>query len=151
MEQNKVNIIDVIKQEYQTIQELFIKIENTQQTEKLYEFFNQISQKIITHYQAEELVLYSLLSEYKDSESLVDIAKQEHQQAILLLEEIESFSPTSSEFRRKLQKLKKIVQNHVQQQGNTLLDQAQSLISYQEQEQLGKEFISVKSRLQAAI
>lgn len=146
-----MNIIDVIKQEYQTIQELFIKIENTQQTEKLYEFFNQISQKIITHYQAEELVLYSLLSEYKDSESLVDIAKQEHQQAILLLEEIESFSPTSSEFRRKLQKLKKIVQNHVQQQGNTLLDQAQSLISYQEQEQLGKEFISVKSRLQAAI
>lgn len=48
-----MNIIDLIKQEYQTIQELFLKIENTQQKDKLYDFFNQISQQIITHYQAE--------------------------------------------------------------------------------------------------
>ncbi len=146
-----MNIVDLIKQEYQTIQGLFLKIENTQQTEKLYEFFNQISEQIITHYQAEELTLYSLLSEYKDSQSLVETAKKEHQEAILLLEEIESFSPTSPEFKTKLQELKKAVQTHLQPQGNTILDRAQTLINKQEQEQLGKEFVSIKNKLQAAM
>ncbi len=146
-----MNIIDLIKQEYQTIQRLFLEIENTQQTEKLYEFFNQISEQITTHYQAEELTLYSLLSEYKDSQSLVDTAKKEHQEAILLLEEIESFSPTSLEFKTKLQELKKTVQTHLQPQGNTILERAQTLINKQEQEQLGKEFVSIKNKLQAAM
>lgn len=146
-----MNIIDLIKQEYQTIQRLFLEIENTQQTEKLYEFFNQISEQITTHYQAEELTLYSLLSEYKDSQSLVDTAKKEHQEAILLLEEIESFSPTSLEFKTKLQELKKAVQTHLQPQGNTILERAQTLINKQEQEQLGKEFVSIKNKLQAAM
>lgn len=144
-----MNIIDLIKQEYQTIQELFLKIENTQQKDKLYDFFNQISQQIITHYQAEELTLYSLLSTYTDNELLVNTAKQEHQKIMLLLEELESFSPTSLEFTTKFQELKQLVQNHLHQQSNPILDQAQNLINKKEQEQLGKEFVSIKSKLQA--
>ncbi|MBW4663376.1 MAG: hemerythrin domain-containing protein [Chroococcus sp. CMT-3BRIN-NPC107] len=144
-----MNIINLITQEYQIIQSLFLKIENTQQTEKLYEFFNQISHQIITHYQAEELTLYSLLSKDKDSQLLVDEAKKAHQVATALLEEIEAFSPTSSEFKTRLQELKKAVQAHLQQ-GNIILERAQTLISKQEQEQLGKEFVTIKNKLQAA-
>ncbi len=145
-----MNIIVLINQEYQIIQGLFLKIENTQRIEKLYDFFNQISQQITAHYQAEELTLYSFLSQYKENQLLVNSAKKEHRETILLLEEIESFSPTSSEFKTKLQELKRAVQTH-SQQGNTIIDRAQSLINKQAQEQLGQEFVAIKSKLQAAM
>lgn len=68
---------------------------------------------------------------------------------MLLLEELESFSPTSLEFTTKFQELKQLVQNHLHQKSNPILDQAQNLINKKEQEQLGKEFVSIKSKLQA--
>ncbi len=145
-----MNIINLIAQEYQIIQELFLKLEGTQQIGKLYDVFNQISQQITTHYQAEELTLYSLMGQYQNDKLLVETAKKEHQQAIALLEEIEFFSPTSSEFKVKLQELKEAVQAHLHQ-SNTIIDRAQTLISKQEQEQLGTEFIAIKNKLQAAM
>lgn len=65
-----------------------------------------------------------------------------------MLEKIESFSPTSSEFRIKLQELKKAVQTH-SQQSNTIINRAQSLINKQAQ-QLGQD-VAIKNKLQAAI
>lgn len=143
-----MDILELVKQSRQTIEHLFLAIESTQQTQKLYEYFNNIYEELTTYLQAEELTLYTSLDKHKETKELIQTAEAEHQEAKSLLEELEFFSPTSSEFKEKLQTLKQLITTHWEKEDNLIFVQAQKLASKQEQEQLGKTFITLKNRLQ---
>lgn len=143
-----MDILNLIKKDRQTIKELFSAIETTTQTEKLYEYFNKIYEELITYLQAEESTLYKSVGKHKENEELIKAAAAEHEEAISLLEEIEFFSPTSSQFKDKLQQLKKLVQQHWEKEDNLIFVQAQKFINRQEKEELGNKFIIIKDKLQ---
>lgn len=143
-----MDILELIKQNRQKIKELFLEIEITQEPEKLYAYFNKIYEELITYSQAEESTLYSSISKHRGNEELIETAKAEHQATKKLLEELEYLSPTSSEFKDKLQQLKQVVYQHWEKAGNLISLQAQKLASKQEKEQLGSKFISIKNKLQ---
>lgn len=143
-----MDILDLIKKDRQTIETLFSAIETTEKTEKLYEYFNKIYEALITYIHAEESTLYSLVAKHNENKELIKTAEAEHQQTKSLLEELEFFSPTSPEFKDKLQELKKAVQQHWEKEEKLIFVQAQKLASKQEKEQLGNSFISVKNKLQ---
>ncbi len=143
-----MDILELIKKDRQTIEELFSAIESAQMPEKLYEYFNKIYEELITYSQAEESTLYNSMSKYQENEELIKTAETEHKQTIALLEELEFFSPTSSQFKDKLQLLKTLVQQHWEKEDNLIFAQAQKLINRQEKEELGKKFVSIKNKLQ---
>lgn len=143
-----MDILELIKQNRQTIKELFLKIETTQETEKLYGYFNKVYEELIAYSQAEELTLYTSVSKYQGNEELIESAKAEHQESKNLLEEMELCSPTSSEFKDKFQQLKQVVYQHWQKEENLIAVQAQKLASKQEKEQLGDKFINLKNKVQ---
>lgn len=142
-----MDILELIKQNRQTIKELFSEIEITRQTEKLYEYFNKIYEELIAYSQAEESTLYMSVGKHQENEELIETAKAEHQQIRNLLEELEFCSPTSSEFKDKLQQLKQLVHQHWEKEENLISVQAQKLASKQEKEQLGNKFISIKKQV----
>ncbi|KJH70706.1 hemerythrin domain-containing protein [Aliterella atlantica] len=143
-----MDILELIKQNRQTIKELFLKIETAQETEKLYEYFNKIYEELITYSQAEESTLYTSMSKYQGNEELIEVAKAEHQESKKLLEEMEFFSPTSSEFKHKFQQLKQVVYQHWEKEEKFIFMQSQKLVSQQEKEQLGNKFVDLKNKLQ---
>lgn len=143
-----MDILNLIKKDRQAIKELFSAIESTNQTEKLYECFNKIHEELITYLQAEESTLYKSVGKYKENEELIKTAAAEHKEAISLLAELEFFSPTSSQFKDKLQQLKKLVNQHWEKEDNLIFVQAQRLINRQEKEELGNRFVSIKNKLQ---
>lgn len=66
-----------------------------------------------------------------------------------MLEDIESFSPISDEFKQKLSELKQAIQHHVQEEENEVFTQVQESMSKAEREQLGNDFEAVKSQQQS--
>lgn len=142
-----MDILELVKKNRQTIKELFLAIETEQRTEKLYETFNRIYEELITYSQAEESTLYISVGKYQGNDELIETATAEHQETKKLLEELEFLSPTSSEFKEKLQHLKQLVYQHWEKEENLIAVQAQRLTSKQEKEQLGSKFINLKNKL----
>lgn len=146
-----MDIFDLLKADHRKVETLFSEIEKTDDTEKLYNSFNQLYKALNVHSQAEELTFYPALRECKSTQDMLEEAEEEHVEAEELLEEIKQLSPTSSEFKNKMLELKEAVQHHVREEENEIFDQARQCMEAQELQQLEKEFQQIKSRLEAEI
>ncbi len=145
-----MDILDLIKKDHRKIETLFSAIETTDDTQKLYECFNQLYEEINLHADVEEQTFYPAIRDYcEDTEEMVDEAQNDHHEAKQLLEEIEFLSPTSAEFKQKIRELKQLIQQHVQEEENELFSQARQCMSEEKRSQLGTEFEAVKRQLQS--
>jgi hemerythrin superfamily protein len=147
---DKMDILDLIKKDHRKIETLFSAIETTDDTQKLYECFNQLYEEINLHAEVEEQTFYPAILEYcENTEEVIDEAQNDHDEAKQLLEEIESLSPTSAEFKQKIRELKQVIQHHVQSEENQVFSSARQCITEEERSQLGSDFEAVKSQLQS--
>ena len=144
-----MDILDLIKKEHRNIEALFSEIEQTGDTHKLYECFNELHQEISTHTEAKKITLYTAVRSCEDTEELVNKSQREQDEAKHLLEEIEFFSPTSSEFKAKIQQLKQVILQHVQEEENEMFSRVRQCIGEEERSKLATEFGAVKSKLQS--
>jgi len=144
-----MDILDLIRKDHRQIENLFSEIERTGNTQKLYGYFNQLYEEISLHTEVEEKIFYPAISNYQNTERLVDEAQKEHNEIKQMLEDIESFSPISDEFKQKLSELKQAVKHHIQEEENEVFNQVQEWMSKPEREQLGNEFEAVKSQQQS--
>jgi hemerythrin superfamily protein len=147
---DKMDILNEIKKDHRKIETLFSIIESTDDTQELYQCFNQLYEEISIHTEAEEKIFYPAIRDSSsDCEYLVDTSYTEHDKAKQLLEEIESFSPTSAEFKAKVRELKQAIQHHIQEEETKVFLQASKFISQEEQIQLANQFLAMKSKLQS--
>ena len=145
-----MDILDLIKKDHRQIETLFSEVETTDDTQKLYQCFNQLYEEISLHTEVEEQTFYPAIRDYcEDADELVDEAQGQHDEAKQLLEEIESLSPTSAEFQAKIRELKQAIQHHVQEEETQVFSQARQCMSEAKRLQLGNEFEAVKSQLQS--
>jgi len=144
-----MDILDLIKKDHRKLASLFSQIETTDDTQKLYGCFNQLYEEISLHTEVEEQTFYRAVRDCHDTSHLVDEAQAEHDAAKHLLEEIEDLSPTSMEFKAKINELKQVIEHHVQEEENILFSQVLQCLSQEERSQLGNEFEAVKSHLQS--
>ena len=144
-----MDVLKLIKADHRQVETLFSVIESTDDTHKLYESFNRLYNALNVHAEAEEQTFYQAIRHCQDIERLVNAAESEHDEAKQILEELESFSPTSAEFKQKIGELKQVIQHHVQEEENEIFSQVLNCMSQDEREQLGKEFEAVKGKLQS--
>jgi len=144
-----MDILDLIRKDHRQIANLFSELERTGNTQKLYGYFNQLYEEISLHTEVEEKIFYPVISNYQNTERLLDEAQKEHNEIKQMLEDIESFSPISEEFKQKLSELKQAIKHHVQEEENEVFTQVQEWMSKAEREQLGNEFEAVKSQQQS--
>ncbi len=144
-----MDILDLIKKDHRKVASLFSQIETTDDTQKLYECFNQLYEEISLHTEVEEQTFYPAVRDCQDTGQLVDEAQAAHDEAKQLLEEIEDLSPTSMEFKAKILELKQVIQQHVQEEENKVFSQVRQCLSQEERSQLGSKFEAVKSQLQS--
>ena len=144
-----MDVLELIKADHRQVETLFSEIESTDDTHKLYECFNQLYNALNINAEVKEQIFYPAIRHCQGTEELVSAAQEEHEKVKQMLEELESLSPTSAEFKQKIGELKRMIQYHMQSEENEVFSQVRECMSQQEREQLGKEFAAVKSKLQS--
>lgn len=144
-DKSDMNVEDVIRADHNKVNMLFMQIDNTNDPQKIEEYFGQIYKDLSVHAEAEEQVVYpAVRSFYGDTQELYD----EQAEMKVMLEEIKACSPSDSDFKTKVSRLKDAVMDHVRQEESTMFAAIRNNCSDDQQERMATEFKAAKSQLQ---
>jgi hemerythrin superfamily protein len=142
----QMNIRDLIRADHLKVKTLFTQIRDTNNPQKLQEYFGQLYQDLSTHSEAEEQVLYPAVSSYySDTQNLYD----EQAEAKRMLDQIKAMSPNNTvEFKAAVASLMTAVNAHVEEEENNLFSRIHNNLGDEQQKQLALEFQAAKSKIQ---
>jgi hemerythrin superfamily protein len=144
-DKSDMSIQDVIRMDHNKVNMLFMLIENSNDPQKIEEYFGQIYKDLSVHAEAEEQTVYPVVrSFYGETQELYD----EQAEMKVMLEDLKSSSSSATDFKAKIDRLKTAVVDHVRQEENTMFAAIRSNCSDQQQELLATQFKSAKSKLQ---
>jgi hemerythrin superfamily protein len=144
---DEMNIQDVIRMDHAKVNTLFMEINNSDDPQKIQEYFGQIYKDLSVHSEAEEQVVYPAVRSFygeHDTQELYD----EQATMKVMLNSIKALSPSSPEFKTQINQLKDVVMDHVRQEESTMFAAIRNNCSSDQQEQLATQFKSAKSQLQ---
>jgi hemerythrin superfamily protein len=142
-----LNIQDVLRMDHNKVNVLFTELLQSNDPQKIQEYFGQIYKDLTAHAEAEEEVVYPRVRAFygeEDTQELYD----EQAQMKRLLDEIRNINPSASEFKDRVRQLSDIVTDHVRQEENTLFAAIRNNLSTVQSEELSTQFKSAKSRIQ---
>ncbi|MBD2034654.1 hemerythrin domain-containing protein [Phormidium sp. FACHB-592] len=146
-DKSDMNIQDVIRMDHQKVNVLFTELNQSNDPQKIQEYFGQIYKDLTVHAKAEEQVVYPAIRSFygdHDTQELYD----EQAQMTVLLDEIKSLNPADSQFKTKVNQLKDIVMDHVRQEESTMFAAIRNNCSSDQSEQMATQFKAAKSQLQ---
>lgn len=146
-DKSDMNIQDVIRMDHQKANTLFMEIEQSNDPQKIQEFFGQLYKDLTAHAQAEEQVVYPTVRPFYGEENTQELYDEQAQQKTLL-DEIRSTSPSSPEFKNKVRQLKDITMDHVRQEESTMFAAIRNNCSSDQSERMATEFKAAKSKIQ---
>lgn len=141
-----MDILDLIKKYYQQVEAMLSNLETAEDIQELYDCFNKLYEEISLHAEVKQQVFYPAIGNCQNTDELVNKVQNQDKTVMQMLEEIESFSPTSAEFKQKISKLKQIIQQHVQEEEHKVFPLVRDCMSEAEREKLGKGFAEVKNQ-----
>lgn len=146
-DKSDMNIQDVIRMDHQKAKTLMSEIENAQDSQKIQEYFAQLHADLSVHSEAEEQVVYPAVRPFygeNDTQELYD----EQAQLKVVLKEMASLDPTSSEFKSQLDRVKTMVGDHTRQEESTMFAAIDKNCSTEQKEQMATQFKEAKKQLQ---
>ncbi|AFZ22477.1 hypothetical protein Cylst_0099 [Cylindrospermum stagnale PCC 7417] len=142
-----LNIQDVLRMDHNKVNVLFTELLQSNDPQKIQEYFGQIYKDLTAHAEAEEEIVYPRVRAFygeEDTQELYD----EQAEMKRLLDEIRNINPSASEFKDRVRQLSDIVTDHVRQEENTLFAAIRNNLSTVQSEELSTQFKSAKSRIQ---
>ncbi|QLE55005.1 hemerythrin domain-containing protein [Nostoc sp. TCL26-01] len=142
-----VNIQDVIRADHNKVNILFTELQQSNNPQKIQEYFGQIYKDLTAHAEAEEEVVYPRVRSFygqSDTQELYD----EQAEMKRYLEQIKAINPSTPEFKERVKQLANIVTDHVRQEESTLFAAIRNNLSTEQTEQWATEFKAAKSRIQ---
>lgn len=147
-DKSDMNIQDIIRMDHNKVSMLFKQIEESNDPQKIEEYFGQIYKDLSVHSEAEEQVIYpAVRSFYGETQELYE----EQAEMKVMLEELKSLNASDPNFKSKVERLKTAVMAHVRQEENTMFAAIKNNCSNDQQEQLATQFKAAKSQLQAQL
>ena len=146
-DKSDMNVQDVIRMDHQKTNVLFTELNQSNDPQKIQEYFGQLYKDLTVHAKAEEQVVYPAIRSFygdHDTQELYD----EQAQMTVLLDEIKSMNPADSQFKTKVNQLKDIVMDHVRQEESTMFAAIHNNCSSDQTEQMATQFKAAKSQLQ---
>lgn len=135
-----MNVIELLKEDHRTVDQLFQKVKATEESEHK-DLFEQIKQELDVHAHVEEKIFYPKLKEEGDKE-LQDITLEgieEHHQAKMFLRELSNLADESEKFEPKLKVLMEDIEHHVQEEEGQMFPMVEEQFDEEVLEQLGLE------------
>lgn len=142
-----LNIQDVIRLDHNKVNTLFTEIGQSNDPEKIQEYFGQIYKDLSVHAEAEEQVVYPAVRPFYGDGNTQELFDEQAEMK-RVLDEIKAISPASSEFKSKVKQLMDAVGDHIRQEESTMFAAIRNNCSTQQQEQMATQFKEAKSQLQ---
>ena len=142
-----MNVQDVIRADHNKVNTLFTELLQSDDPQKIQEYFGQIYKDLTAHAGAEEEVVYPKVRPFYgegDTQELYDEQAEMKQK----LDEIKSTDPSSSQFKDKIKQLMDAVGDHIRQEESTMFAAIRNNLNSQQSEQLATEFKAAKTRIQ---
>lgn len=142
-----MNIQDVIRMDHNKVNILFTELLQSNDPQKIQEYFGQIYKDLTAHAEAEEEVVYPRVRSFYgegETQELYD----EQSEMKRLLDTIRSMNPSTSEFKDRVRHLMDIVGDHIRQEESTMFASIRNNLSSDQSEQLATQFKAAKSRIQ---
>jgi hemerythrin superfamily protein len=142
-----MNIQDVIRLDHNKVNILFTELLQSNDSQKIQEYFGQIYKDLTAHAEAEEEVVYPRVRSFygeNDTQELFD----EQAQMKRMLEEIKSLNPSTSQFKDKVRQLMDIVGDHIRQEESTMFAAIRNNLSSDQTEQMATQFKAAKGKIQ---
>lgn len=142
-----LNVQDVIRLDHGKVNTLFTELLQSDDPQKIQEYFGQIYKDLTAHSEAEEQVVYPAVRPYygdNDTQELYD----EQGDIKQMLDEIKATSPSTSEFKDKIKKLMDVVGDHIRQEESTMFATIRNNFSSEQSEQLATQFKEAKRQIQ---
>jgi hemerythrin superfamily protein len=140
-----MNIQDVLRLDHNKVTMLFGQIKDSNDPQRIEEYFGQIYRDLSVHSKAEEQVVYPAMRPfYSETQELYD----EQAQMAMMLEDLKSSNVSDSDFKSKVERLKNVFMDHIRQEESTMLAAIKTNCSTEQQEQLATQFKEAKSQLQ---
>jgi hemerythrin-like domain-containing protein len=145
----KMNILTQISNEHREIDKLFESLSDSKNSDSKVRqrLFDRLNTMLSIHTEVEEEVLYEVLEKRTQHKQDVLEAKEEHQLARNLLEELEKLNCKDEKWMPKLIVLKENIEHHVKEEESRIFDYAKQTFGKAQLETLGKEFIDKSKKL----
>ena len=146
-DKSDMNIQDVIRMDHQKVNTLFMELNQSNDPQKIQEYFGQIYKDLTVHAEAEEQIVYPAVRPFYgegDTQELYD----EQAEMKVLLDQIKAMNPASPDFKNNVNRLKDIVMDHVRQEESTMFAAIRNNCSSEQSEKLATDFKAAKDRLQ---
>ncbi|WP_414548958.1 hemerythrin domain-containing protein [Anabaena sp. CCY 0017] len=145
-----MNIQDVIRMDHNKVNILFTELLQSNDPQKIQEYFGQIYKDLTAHAEAEEEIVYPRVRSFygeSDTQELYD----EQAQMKRWLEEIRGMNPSAPEFKDRIRNLMDLVGDHIRQEESTMFAAIRNNCSSEQTEQMATQFKAAKSRIQAKL
>ncbi len=142
-----MNIQDVIRLDHNKVNILFTELLQSNDSQKIQEYFGQIYKDLTAHAEAEEEVVYPRVRSFygeNDTQELFD----EQAEMKRMLEEIKALNPSTSQFKDKVRQLMDAVGDHIRQEESTMFAAIRNNLSSDQTEQMATQFKAAKSKIQ---
>jgi hypothetical protein len=124
-----VDPVNLLKEQHREVEQLFRKVERTDDPESRRELMEQISEKLSLHMSIEEDIFYPAVREAKTkkAEEMVDEAYEEHHVVKLVLAELPQVDPEDERFDAKMTVLSELIEHHVEEEEKEMFKLAKKL------------------------
>jgi hemerythrin superfamily protein len=146
MNEGEMTIQNVLRMDHQKVNVLFMEILQSDDPNKIQEYFGQLYKDLFAHSKAEEETVYPTVQPFygDDTQELYD----EQAEARQLLDKLKSMNPGSAEFKDEVKKLQAAIMDHVRQEESTMFAAIRNNCSDDQQKQMATEFKAAKEKLQ---
>ena len=142
-----LNIQDVIRLDHNKVNTLFTEILQSNDPQKIQEYFGQIYKDLTAHAEAEEEVVYPKVRPFYGQDNTQELFDEQAEMK-RVLDQIKAISPSSSEFKDQVKQLMEAVGDHIRQEESTMFAAIRNNLSTEQTEQLATEFKAAKTRIQ---
>lgn len=142
-----MNVQDVIRADHSKVNTLFTELLQSDNPQKIQEYFGQIYKDLTAHAEAEEQVVYPKVRPFYgegDTQELYDEQAEMKQ----MLDQIKAIDPSSSQFKDKIRQLMDAVGDHIRQEESTMFAAIRNNMNSDQSEQLATQFKAAKAEIQ---
>ncbi|HET7371034.1 MAG TPA: hemerythrin domain-containing protein [Gammaproteobacteria bacterium] len=136
------DIYEVLHKEHKEARKILDKLTSTDEEDvkKRREKCHTVAIELITHHEAESKCFYKRLEQYDELKGHIAEHQQEHEEANAELKQWMQVDPSSPEWMNMLQKIKKAVDHHIEDEENELFPRVKELLSEDQAKEIADEF-----------
>jgi hemerythrin-like domain-containing protein len=141
-----MDVFQMLKDDHQKVKKLIQQVLG--QTQMQVEDTNliQINDMLMLHTRMEEQHLYPVLQKHDELKDLIKDAFEEHQEVKDVLQKLQGGRMETSQIRTHVEKLRELIDHHVQEEENEMFPTAQRILPKEEISRITEQIVQMKER-----